>query len=126
MSKCNKNESLILENFKYWQSRDLYVNLMENFIDNKIIATEFVEKFFEMWKFDRDRKVNFKNLSYVTRNFELTKLDKFSDLVLILFNDCEVFEPNPVLRDKYEIDEIELKECVKKILLKIKNIKKVT
>ena len=38
MSKCNKNESLILENFKYWQSRDLYVNLMENFIALSIQA----------------------------------------------------------------------------------------
>ena len=29
MVKNEKNESLILENFRYWQSKNLYINLME-------------------------------------------------------------------------------------------------
>ena len=121
MIKNKKNESLILENFRYWQSKNLYVNLMEKFVKNEIVATEFVEKFFKMWEFDRDRTSNIKDLSYITENCELAKLDKFSDLILIVFNDCEVFESNSLIREKYEIDENELKECVKKILLKIIN-----
>ena len=121
MSKNKKNEFLILENFRYWQSKNLYVNLMEKFAKNEIVATEFVEKFFKMWEFDRDRTSNIKDLSYITENFELAKLDKFSDLILIVFNECVVFESDSLIREKYEIDENELKECVKKILLKIKN-----
>ena len=116
-----KNESLILENFRYWQSKNLYINLMKKFVKNEIVATEFVEKFFEMWEFDRDRTSNLKDLSYITENCELAKLDKFSDLILIVFNDCEVFESDSLIREKYEIDENELKECVKKTLSKIKN-----
>ena len=94
---------------------------MKKFINGEIITTEFVEKFFEMCEFDRDRTLNIKDWSYITENFELAKLDKFSDLILIVFNDCEVFEIDSLIREKYEINENELKECVKKILLKIKN-----
>ena len=94
---------------------------MKKFINGEIITTEFVEKFFEMCEFDRDRRLNIKDWSYITENFELAKLDKFSDLILIVFNDCEVFEIDSLIREKYEINENELKECVKKILLKIKN-----
>ena len=121
MVKNEKNESLILENFRYWQSKNLYINLMKKFVKNEIVATEFVEKFFEMWEFDRDRTLNVKDLSYITENCELAKLDKFSDLILIVFNDCEVFESDSLIREKYEIDENELKKCVKKTLSKIKN-----
>ena len=116
MIKSKRNESLILENFRYWESKNLYVNLMKKFVKNEILATEFVEKFFEIWEFDRDRTSNIKDLSYITENFELAKLDKFSDLILIVFNDCEVFESDSLIREKYEIDENELKECVKKVL----------
>ena len=113
--------NLILENFKYWESKEIYVHLMKQFINNKITGIEFDNKFFEIWKFDRDRTSNLKDLSYIIKNFELTKIDEFSDLILKLFNDCEVFEPDPLLREDYEIDENELRECVKKTLLKIEH-----
>ena len=38
----------------------------------------------------------------------------FSTIVSHLFADCDVFEPDPSLREGYEISEIELKNCVKK------------
>lgn len=95
---------------------------MEKFINGEIIATEFVDKFFEMWKFDRDRTSNFKDLSYITKNFELTKLDKFSDFVNSVFNECEVFESDSLIWEKYQIDENELKKCVKKTLNEMKNL----
>lgn len=121
MNDYKKNDSLILENFKYWESKKIYVHLMKQFINNKITGIEFDNKFFEIWKFDRDRTSNLKDLSYIIKNFELTKLDEFSDLISKLFNDCEVFEPDPLLREDYEIDENELRECVKKTLLKIEH-----
>ena len=44
----------------------------------------------------------------------------FSAIMLGLFTDCDVFEPDPSLRDDYQISEIELKNCVKKTLSEIK------
>ena len=44
----------------------------------------------------------------------------FSAIMLRLFTDCDVFEPDPSLRDDYQISEIELKNCVKKTLSEIK------
>ena len=34
---------------------------MKKFINGEIITTEFVEKFFEMCEFDRDRTLNIKD-----------------------------------------------------------------
>ena len=44
----------------------------------------------------------------------------FSTIISNLFTDCDVFEPDPSLREDYEISEVELKDCVKKTLLEIK------
>ena len=44
----------------------------------------------------------------------------FSAIMLRLFTDCDVFEPDPSLRDDYQISEIELKNCGKKTLSEIK------
>jgi hypothetical protein len=38
-----------------------------------------------------------------------------------LFIDCDIFEPEPVLRIDYEISEEELRNCVKKTLLQIQD-----
>ena len=44
----------------------------------------------------------------------------FSAIISNLFTDCDVFEPDPNLREDYEISEVALKNCVKKTLLEIK------
>ena len=44
----------------------------------------------------------------------------FSAIISNLFTDCNVFEPDPSLREDYEISEVELKNRVKKTLLEIK------
>ena len=53
-------------------------------------------------------------------NEKLIELKGFSTIISNLFTDCDVFEPDPNLREDYEISEIELKNCVKKILSEIK------
>jgi hypothetical protein len=52
---------------------------------------------------------------------ELTKLEGFSALISDLFTDCDVFEPDSALREDYEISEEELRNCVKKTLLEMKD-----
>ena len=44
----------------------------------------------------------------------------FSAIISNLFTDCNVFEPDPSLREDYEISEVKLKNRVKKTLLEIK------
>ena len=114
---------LILERYKYWDNRELYIDLMEKFLGNKITGIEFENKFLQIWRFDRDRIIDSSKLSVIIKSFESTKLEKFSSLIsLDLFLDVEIFEGNPVLREDYEIDEDELKTRVKKILLQIKDL----
>ena len=48
-------------------------------------------------------------------NLESTKLERFASLISL-----ELFQPDPLFREDYEIDEKELKDRVKKILLEIK------
>ena len=57
----------------------------------------------------------------ITKNFKLTEIDGFSSLISDLFLDCEAFEADTLLRRYYEISEEELRNCVKKILLEIKD-----
>ena len=52
--------------------------------------------------------------------WKLSESKGFSTIISHLFTDCDVFEPDPRLREDYEISEIELKNCVKKALSKIK------
>ena len=114
---------LLLESYKYWENRDSYLNLMEKFISNKINGIEFENKFLEIWAFDRDWQIDTSKLSFILKSFEITKLEKFSVLIsLNLFLDVEIFEANPLFREEYEIDENELRERVKKIVLKIKDL----
>ena len=53
-------------------------------------------------------------------NEKLIELKGFSTIISNLFTDCDVFEPDPNLREDYEVSEVELKNCVKKTLLEIK------
>ena len=93
---------------------------MKKFVDKKISGTEFSDQFFQMWKSDRDKTYNSEELLYITENFKLTEIDEFSSLIPDLFFDYGLFEADP-LREDYEISEEELRNCVKKTLLEIKD-----
>jgi len=68
---------------------------------------------------------NFLTNSFKCGNQIVTKLiiqkNGFSSLISDLFLDCELFEADPLLREDYEISEEELRNCVKKTLLEIKD-----
>ena len=113
--------SLLIRNFKYWENSKMYLDLMKKFVDKKIRGTGFSDQFFQMWKSDRDKTYNSEELVYITENFKLTEIDGFSSLISELFLDCELIEADPLLREDYEISEEELRNCVKKTLLEIKD-----
>ena len=116
----NKN-SLLLENFSYWESRKLYLQLMEKFVNGRIDGTQFDSEFCQMWRVNRDKNYSLKELLDKIEDVELTKLEGFSALISDLFTDCDVFEPDSALREDYEISEEELRNCVKKTLLEMKD-----
>lgn len=78
-----------------------------------------------MWRVDRDKNYSLKELLDKIDKIEdekLTELEGFSAIILGLFTDCAVFEPDSALREDYEISEEELRNCVKKTLLEIKDL----
>mgnify|MGYP001036855663 CR=1 FL=1 len=48
-------------------------------------------------------------------NEKLVESKGFSTIISNLFTACDVFEPDPSLREDYEISEVELKNYVKKL-----------
>jgi hypothetical protein len=74
-----------------------------------------------MWRVDRDKNDSSKEFLDKIEGVELTKLEGFSALISDLFTDCDVFEPDSALREDSEISEEELRNCVKKTLLEIKD-----
>lgn len=121
MSHFEENNAVLIENFKYWQNKKLYLELMERFMDEKIDGKQFDSEFCKMWKRDRDKTYSSKELLDITELVDLTKFKGFSALMSKLFTDCDVFQPDPALRKYYEISEKELRNFVKKTVLEIKN-----
>ena len=121
MDYFENNNSLLLENFSYWENRKLYLQLMEKFVTGKIDGTQFDIEFCRMWRADRDKNYSLKELFDKIEDEKLTELEGFSALISGLFTDCDVFEPDSTLREDYEISEEELRNCVKKTLLEIKD-----
>ena len=94
---------------------------MENFLSDTINVQEFDKKFLSIWSLNRDKHKSWEAFIYIVNNFKLSQFQDFLSLTSKLFTDLDVFEPDPLLREDYEIDEDELKNYVKKTLLKIKN-----
>lgn len=121
MNSFENTNSWLLENVSYWENRKLYLELMERFINGRIDGTQFDSEFCRMWRVDRDKNYSSKELLDKIEGVELTKLEGCSALISDLLTDCDVFEPDSALREDYEISEEELRNCVKKTLLEIKD-----
>ena len=121
MNQLGLKCSVLISDFRHWQNRYLYIELMENFLNDIIDVQEFDTKFLSMWSLNRDKEKSWEEFIYIVNNFKLSQFQDFSCLTSKLFTDLDVFEPDPLLREDYEIDEDELKNYVKKTLLKIKN-----
>ena len=88
---------------------------MEKFIDGIIDGQKFKEAFYQIWCLNRNKEYSSEKILKMD-NEKLIELKGFSTIISQLFTDCDVFEPDPSLREDYEISEIELKNCVKKTL----------
>ena len=118
MNLYNK-DLLPLSDFSYYESKKLYTQLMEKFINGIVDGQRFEEKFYQIWRLNRDKEYSTEEILKIN-NEKLIESKGFSTIISNLFTDCDVFEPDPSLREDYEISEVELKNRVKKTLLEIK------
>ena len=93
--------------------------MIEKFINEIVDGQKFEEKFYQIWRLNRDKEYSTEEILKIN-NEKLIESKGFSTIISNLFTDCDVFEPDPSLREDYEISEIELKNCVKKTLSEIK------
>ena len=118
--KLGLNCSALIEDFHYWEDRYLYIELMENYLNDKIDFEIFDKKFCKLWSYHRDKDKSWEKFISIISNFKLNEFDDFSSLPSKLFVDLDVCELDSSLREDYEIDEDELKARTKEVLLKIK------
>lgn len=81
MNYFENNNSLLLENFSYWENRKLYLQLMENCVYERIDGTQFDRKSCRMWRVDRDKNYSLKELLDKIEDDKLTELEGFSGLI---------------------------------------------
>ena len=112
---------ILISDFNDWQNREIYIELIENFLNDKIDVKEFEKKFLSLWKSNLDEDKSWERFVYIINNFKLNQFQGFSSLISKLFTDLEVLEPDLFLRQDYEIGEDDFRECLKKILIEIKN-----
>lgn len=115
------NCTVLIEDFHYFSNLDSYIELIENFLNYKIDVERFKTNFYEMRRLDCQKKYRWETMLYIIDNLKLKQFQGLSSIISKLFTDLDVFEPNPLLRENYEIGEEELRNCVKKTLLEIKD-----
>ena len=96
---------ILLSDFHYWENREFYVKLMGQFINGTIDGVEFEMRFYDMRNLDCQKKAQWEELVYIIDNLKLIQFQGFSSLISKLFTDCDVFEPDPMLREDYEISK---------------------
>ena len=92
---------------------------MEKFINGIIDGQKFEEEFYQIWRLNRDKEYSSEEILKIN-NEKLIESKGFSTIISNLFTDCDVFEPDPSLREDYEISEVELKNRVKKNFIRNK------
>jgi len=112
-------EVSLLYHFR-WEQKDRYFLLMTNFLDKKIDVDQYLCQLFELehevQNLVEKLKLDFEKL----KEFEPNSVsEEFSKPIDELLSDYRVFEPDPDLRDDFEISETELINGVKNIFLQI-------
>ena len=119
-SELGLNCSVLIEDFHYFSNLDAYIELIENFLNYKIDAERFKTNFYEMRRLDCQKECRWETMLYIIDNLKLKQFQGLSSIISKLFTDLDVFEPDPLLREDYEIDEEELRCFTEETLSKIK------
>ncbi len=117
------NCMVLILDFHYLSNLDSYIELIENFLNYKIDVDRFHTDFYEMRMLDCEKEYRWENMLYIIDNLKLKQFQGLSSVMSKLFTDLDVFEPDPLLREDYEIDEQELRHFAEEALSKIKTYK---
>ena len=112
--------SALISDFHCFNDLDSYIELIENFLNFNIDADTFQTNFYDMYRLDRDKEFKWETMEYIIDNLKLKQFQGFASILSKLFTDLDVFEPDPLFRDSYEIDEKELRHFTKEALSKLK------
>lgn len=113
--------SIVLADFHFWQNLNSYISLLEEFLSKRISGKEFETRFYKMHAVDGHVDPEWEELVYVVKNFNLADFEGITALMSELFVACDSFESNCELIDEGDLTEEELRDCVSKILLKIRS-----
>lgn len=117
--KLIRYEVTILDHFT-WEQKDRYFLLINNFLDKKIDIDQYISQLFkleyEIQNLVEELKLDFEKL----KEFKPNSVSKgFGKLTEELCSDCRVFEPDPDLRDDFEISETQLINGLRENFLQI-------
>jgi hypothetical protein len=115
--------SLILIDHLNWEIRDQYLELLENYREEKMDSFNFRIAFCE--RYDSIEKV----ADLLKSNRVLLSPDKnslnFGDLLSKIYDCCQAYSDDPEpFRNEFEIGDVEFRISIEKIYLKIQNFLK--
>ena len=112
--------SIILIDHLNWEIRDQYLELLENYMEEKIDSFNFIMKFEE--RYDSIEKVaDLLKSNRVLLSPDENSLD-FGDFLSQIDSCCKVYSDNPEpFQQKFELGDVEFRISIEKIYLKIQN-----
>jgi hypothetical protein len=122
-SKELLNYSAVLDRQLDWETRDQYLQLLEEFIEGKIDIGEF------LIAFEERGRLNGEVLDILESNLILLEpheksLD-FLDFIQQILEYCEIYNPDPEpFRHEYELDETEFRDSIEETYLQIQKLLK--
>lgn len=117
------NYSVVLDRQLDWETRDQYLQLLEEFLEGKIDIGEFLVAFEERVR------LNGEVLDILESNLILLEpheksLD-FLDFMHQILQDCAIYNPDPEpFRHEYELDETEFRDSIEETYLQIQKLLK--
>jgi len=117
------NYSAVLDRQLDWETRDQYLQLLEEFIEGKIDIGEF------LIGFEERGRLNGEVLDILESNLILLEPHKksldFLDFIQQILQDCEIYNPDPKpFRHEYELDETEFRDSIEETYLQIQKLLK--
>ena len=110
----------LIPNYHYFSNLENYINLIENFLNNSIKADTFQTNFYDMRNLDCEKEYNWETLLYIIDSLKLEQFQDISSVISKLFTDLDIFEPDPLFREDYKIDEQKLRYFAEEAVSKLK------
>ena len=127
MTSLTSNEELglrccvLFSDFQFYQQLTSYMLLMEEFLSKKKSGKEFETQFYRMHELNGYVDPQWGKFFHLVSHFKITDFNGLSSLMSELFVTRDSSKSNCELIDEGDLTEEELKDCVSKILLKIKS-----